>query len=104
MSQAALLMQTLGRIEAKLEAGFQEQHRRLETQDRNDMEWRRHMLKRMDNGDRRRRNGNGHIPYGKISVLLLLIVIGTLGHLAPTATRAAIQDVLRIGLRQLTAG
>jgi hypothetical protein len=103
MSQVALLMQTLGRIEARQEMGFQEVNRRLDLQDRRDIEWRRHTVMTLRHIEK---NGNGksHIPYGKISVLLLLIVIGTLGHLAPTATRAAIQDVLRIGLRQLTAG
>lgn len=103
MSQVAWLMHTLGEMRAEARVGFQEMHRRLDIQDRNDVEWRRHMLRRMEqrNG---KRNGNGSIPYGRISVILLLIVIGTLGHLAPAALRAGLQDVLKIGFRHLTSG
>ena len=103
MSQAAWMMHTLGRLEAQQASEFRSLHRRLDLQDRNDAEWRRFMLKRMDSIPRKR-NGNGHIPYGRISVLLLLIVIGALGHLAPAALKAGIQDALRIGFRQLMSG
>src|SRR5262245_12691244 len=86
--------QNLGRLTGAVETGFQAVHRRIEDQERSAGEWRRHFtaeIRRLD----KRRNGNGHaIPYAKIATILGLIILGTLGHIAPDAVRSAIAKIV----------
>lgn len=62
-------------------------HRRLDHQDRQDMEWRRYMLRKLD----KPRNGNGHpkIPYGKLACIGMLLLIGIASKAYPEATKKA---------------
>ena len=94
MSQVAFLMQTLGRLEAKLEAGFQEVHRRLDTQDRSYAEWRRYMLRRMDT-PRKKSGSNGHVKlrYLQLIAALCFVIAGTLGYKQPLAFRETITAI-----------
>jgi len=80
----------LGRLETMVSAGAQENrmqhqalHRRLDYQD----QWLRFMIKRVD----KPKNGNGHsrIPYGKASLIALLLIIGILSIQFPVATKQA---------------
>ncbi len=91
------LIQTMGRLEGSVTTGFQAVHHRLEYQERSSSEWRHHFLAMLRHVDRRSAAGateRWRAPYAKIAVVLLLVVLGTLGHIAPEAVRAAALKML----------
>ncbi len=83
----------IGRLEATVSVGFQSVHRRMDDRHQEVMGHIRRLDRRLD----KKMNGNGHgsrIPYAKIATILGLIILGTLGHVAPEAVRAAIAKIL----------
>lgn len=103
MERIDRLIHEVGHLAGSVSAGFQDVHRRMDTQDRTAAEWRRHFMTQIHHVDRKRRNGNGgpQIPYAKIATILGLIILGALGHIAPEAVRSAISKIL---LSQVGAG
>ena len=60
-------------------------HRRLDYQDRQDREWRKYMLRKLD----KPRNGHSRIPYGKLCAIGILLLIGIASKAYPEATKKA---------------
>ncbi len=91
------LIQSVGRLEGSVSQGFQAVHHRMESQDRSSSEWRHHFLVMLRHVDRKQAAGATErwgVPYAKIAVVLGLIILGTLGHVAPEAVRGAIAKLL----------
>ena len=96
MPHADEMSRLIGALEGAVSAGFQGIYHRMEAHDRQDDDRHREMLTyvwRLHSRIDKRKNGNG-IPYAKIATILGLIILGTLGHIAPEAVRSAIAKIL----------
>ena len=101
MSQNEHLAFQIGKLTSTVSIGFQGVHRRID-------DHRKEMLFHISRLDKKRNgtaNGHGRMPYAKIAMVLGLLILGTLGHMAPGAVRSAILDLMKkLLLGQLGAG
>lgn len=72
-------------VETGTHRRFDYQDRRLDQQDRQDREWRKYMLRKLD----KPRNGSSRIPYGKLCAIGILLLIGIASKAYPEATKKA---------------
>ena len=94
----------IGELRATVSVGLSGVHRRIDDHSRFVVELHRTMLMELRRIDKRRNGGGGAIPYAKIAALLGLVILGALGHLAPSATRAAVFDLLKGALLHQASG
>ena len=91
------IFRSIGALQGTVATGFHEVHRRMSIHDQLDMDRHREVLGYIHHlnyrVDRSKKVGNG-IPYAKIATILGLIILGTLGHIAPDAVRSAIAKIL----------
>jgi hypothetical protein len=88
-------------LQTAVSIGFDNVHRRMDDQ-------RKEMLfhiRRLDSRSRKGNGGNGpRIPYAKIATLLGLVAVGSIGHMAPGALRAALIEVIPQVLHNFIGG